>query len=137
MRLRRHLIDCSPAWLTQPARTSSIRTGSKSCRASNARSVCASKAAGCTPESAPPPLPRPEAVRTTSTITAQRIVGPPTGREHSGAFVGTAVLGACVCDSLSLDGDGGDGRAGGSVDLDLRCDVHEAVAPVGRAVVGE
>src|SRR4051794_23533855 len=61
---------CSPACPTHPAITSSISAGSIPVRCARAPSTSASRSTGCTPERAPPGLPLPDAVRTTSTITA-------------------------------------------------------------------
>ncbi len=62
--------DWSPICPTQPAITSSTSAVSRPLRSTRAVSVCASRAAGCTPDRAPPGLPFPEGVRMMSTMTA-------------------------------------------------------------------
>jgi hypothetical protein len=66
---------CSPNWLTQPQITSSTAAGSMPERSASARSTCADRSTGCTPDRAPFRLPT--GVRTAATITASRTAPPP------------------------------------------------------------
>src|SRR5690606_35970692 len=70
--LRAMLVDCSPAWPTQPMITSSISAGSAPLRSTSASSTCAARSAGCQPESRPPL--RPPAVRAAATMNASAMV---------------------------------------------------------------
>ncbi len=63
-------IDWSPTWLTQPRSTSSICRDSRPLRSRITFKTPAARSTGCTSLSAPPGLPRPTGVRTTSTRTA-------------------------------------------------------------------
>src|SRR5690242_15774269 len=77
------LLDCSPAWVTQPPATWSTPPGSMPARSSSP--VCARPriSAACRPASAPPRLPI--GVRTASMMTAVPTAAPPSGsrRTHS------------------------------------------------------
>src|SRR5271165_2094016 len=66
---------CSPNWLTQPQITSSTTAGSVPERSASARSTCADRSTGCTPDRAP--FRFPTGVRTAATITASRTARPP------------------------------------------------------------
>src|SRR5690606_39136213 len=70
--LRAMLVDCSPAWPTQPMITSSIRAGSAPLRSTSALSTWAARSAGCQPDSRPPFLP--PAVRAAATMNASAMV---------------------------------------------------------------
>ena len=74
--LRVMLSACSPACPTQPPITSSTRAGSRPFREVMERRTWAISSTGCVPDSAPPGLPLPDAIRTTSTITALVIFVP-------------------------------------------------------------
>ena len=68
--LRAMLTAWSPTWVTAPAMTSSICTGSTPVRCTSSRRLCANRSAGSTPCSAPLALPLPTGVRTAPTMTA-------------------------------------------------------------------
>src|SRR6266851_1479550 len=69
--VRPMLAAWSPTWPTHPAITSSTSAGSSPVRSTRAASVALSRCTGCTPDKAPPGLPRPDAVLTMSTMTAE------------------------------------------------------------------
>ena len=69
------LVDCSPTWVTQPPITSSTVAGSTPVRSSRLVRAKPSRSAGCQLASAPPRLPK--VVRSTSTITASRVISDP------------------------------------------------------------
>src|SRR5215468_201766 len=71
------LLDCSPAWVTQPPTICSTSAGSMPARSTTACCTFARRWAGWNAESAPfePCLPLPIGVRNASTMTASRMCG--------------------------------------------------------------
>src|SRR5215469_10578457 len=74
------LLDCSPAWVTQPPATCSTAPGWMPARSSSAVWAAPRISAACSPARTPPRLPI--GVRTASTITAVPTAVPPFGRLH-------------------------------------------------------